>query len=88
MGDKEYFIWRMHELIAELKIPLVDERVYNKLKIRSKPNLTINFIFEQNESILKGFLGLSEYFHTIVVGQNNTFYIPHDELLLFKLESI
>lgn len=77
----------MCELIAEMKIPLIDDRIYHKSKIKSKGNLSINFIFEQDESIIKGFLGLSEYFRTIVIREYDKFYIPHDEML-FTLESI
>jgi len=67
-------------LIGELKIPLIDERVYDTIKIKSS-SMEINFIFEQDESVIRGFLGLSEYFHSIVLKKKERFFIPVDEIL-------
>ena len=72
-------------MIGELKIPLIDERVYDTIKIKS-PRMEINFVFEQEESVISGFLGLSEYFHSIVLKKKEKFYIPVDEIL-FVMES-
>lgn len=85
MGNSEYFIKRVYELIAELKIPLIDERIYDDVKIKS-PAMEIKLNFEQDESIIRGFLGLAEYFHSIVLKKKDRFYIPQDEIL-FTLES-
>lgn len=71
----------------ELKIPLVDERVYDKADVISKNTIAnVTFRFEEDESVIRGFLGLAEYFHTIIVKSDDKFYIPHSSIL-FKLES-
>ncbi|MFX1236868.1 MAG: hypothetical protein ACFFAS_20570 [Promethearchaeota archaeon] len=81
MRSKNYFLQKTNELIENLKIPLIDERVYDKLKIRGRNMVKINFIFEQDESIIHGFLGLSEYFYAFLIKENDRFYISHEEML-------
>lgn len=85
MGNSEYFIKRVYELIGELKIPLIDEIIYDDVKIKS-PAMEIKLNFEQDESIIRGFLGLADYFHSIVLKKKDRFYIPQDDIL-FTLES-
>ncbi|MBD3339388.1 MAG: hypothetical protein GF353_09785 [Candidatus Lokiarchaeota archaeon] len=81
------FIKRVYEIISELKIPLIDERVYDKVSFSSKNSIaTTIFTFEEDESVIRGFLGLAEYFHTVVIKKKDEFYIPHDNML-FVLES-
>ncbi len=88
MGTDEEFMKKVYEIITELKLPLIDERVHDKVNLKSSNAITtIKFVFEQDEAIIRGFLGLAEYFHTIVIKQKNNFYIPHDHKL-FILESI
>ncbi|MFW9998722.1 MAG: hypothetical protein ACFE9Q_05970 [Candidatus Hodarchaeota archaeon] len=87
MGTQEDFMKKVYELITELKLPLIDNRVQDKVKFKSN-NATsiIKFTFEQDEAIIRGFLGLAEYFHSVIIKKNDTFYIPHDRKL-FILES-
>ncbi|MFW9901228.1 MAG: hypothetical protein ACFFDY_08070 [Candidatus Thorarchaeota archaeon] len=87
MGTEEEFMKKVYEIITELELPLIDERVQEKVNLKSSNAITtIKFIFEQDEAIIRGFLGLAEYFHTVVIKQKNYFYIPHDHKL-FILES-
>ncbi|MFW9945577.1 MAG: hypothetical protein ACFFDX_01995 [Candidatus Odinarchaeota archaeon] len=44
------------------------------------------FKFEEDESVIRGFLGLAEYFHTVVIKKGDQFYIPHASIL-FQLVS-
>ena len=87
MGKNELFVKRVYDIISELKIPLIDERVYDKVNFSSKSAVgKIIFKFEQDESVIRGFLGLADYFHTIVIKEKDKFYIPGDSLL-YLLES-
>jgi hypothetical protein len=86
MAKKELFIKRVYEIINELKAPLIDERVYYKALINESSHPTVvYFRFEDDESILRGFLGLAEYFHTIILKKKEKFYISTPKLL-FSLE--
>ncbi|MFX0071523.1 MAG: hypothetical protein ACFFAO_10580 [Candidatus Hermodarchaeota archaeon] len=87
MGKNDEFIKQVYEEINNLKIPLIDERVYEKVKFSSKPAVTVvNFKYEEDEAVIKGFLGLAEYFHSVVIKEKDKFYIPTDSKL-FLLES-
>ncbi|MGM0469392.1 MAG: hypothetical protein ACQERB_11385 [Promethearchaeati archaeon] len=82
MGKDELFVKRVFEIINELKIPLIDERVYDDVKISSKNGIVhVTFEFEEDESVIRGFLGLAEYFHTVIIKREDEFYIPHDNML-------
>ena len=87
MAKKELFIKRVYEIVQELKIPLIDERVYAKVKFtEAKFGTTINFTFEEDESVIRGFLGLAEYYHSVVVKKKDEFYITAGSTL-FVLDS-
>ncbi|TFG07149.1 MAG: hypothetical protein EU539_05720 [Promethearchaeota archaeon] len=87
MGKDEMFIKQVYEAINELKVPLIDERVYDKVKFSSKPAvISVKFKYEEDDSVIKGFLGLAEYFHSVVIKEKDKFYIPTDSKL-FQLES-
>ncbi|HUW89956.1 MAG TPA: hypothetical protein VMV43_05495 [Candidatus Nanopelagicaceae bacterium] len=45
------------------------------------------FKFEEDESVIRGFLGLAEYFHTVVIKVKDQFYIPHATILFQLLSS-
>ena len=78
---------RVYEIVNELKIPLIDERVYEKVSFNAGSAIAnVIFKFEEDESVIRGFLGLAEYFHTVVVKAKDNFYIPHSGLL-FRLIS-
>ena len=68
----------MYEIINELNIPLIDERVYNRLILDEKryPSVT-TFRFDEDESVIRGFLGLAEFFHTVVIKNKDNFAIVH-----------
>jgi hypothetical protein len=88
MAKKELFIKRVYEIVNELKIPLIDERVYDKVGFSSSNVIAkVSFKFEEDESVIRGFLGLAEYFHSVVVKDKDEFYIPHSSVL-FVLESV
>ncbi|MHA1804773.1 MAG: hypothetical protein ACTSU4_09625 [Promethearchaeota archaeon] len=86
MAKKELFIKRVYEIVNELKIPLIDERVYDKVAFGGNPIASIVFKFEEDESVIRGFLGLAEYFHTVVIKKKDDFFIPHNNLI-FRLIS-
>ncbi|MFX1449515.1 MAG: hypothetical protein ACFFCM_01650 [Promethearchaeota archaeon] len=73
--DKEDFIKKVYEIVNEMKIPLIDERVYEKAEIK-KGNVSVVFKYEGDESVIKGFLGLAEYYHTVVIRKGYIFFIP------------
>lgn len=84
---RELFIKRVYEIVNELKIPLIDERVYEKANFSTSSAIAnVVFKFEEDESVIRGFLGLAEYFHTVVIKVKDQFYIPH-ATILFKLLS-
>ena len=87
MAKKELFIKRVYEIVNELKIPLIDERVYEKVTIGGSPTASVIFKFEEDESVIRGFLGLAEYFHTVVIKRKDEFFIPHSSIL-FRLISV
>ena len=77
----------MYEIVNELKIPLIDERVYDKVTFNAGQAIaTVIFRFEEDESVIRGFLGLAEYFHTVVIKRKDEFFIPHASIL-FRLIS-
>ncbi len=87
MPKKELFIKRVYEIVNELKIPLIDERVYEKVAINAgSATASVIFKFEEDESVIRGFLGLAEYFHTVVIKRKDEFYIPQASIL-FRLIS-
>lgn len=73
--DKDDFVKKVYEIVNEMKIPLIDERVYEKAEIR-KGSVDVLFKYEGDESVIKGFLGLAEYYHTVVIRKAYIFYIP------------
>jgi len=82
--DKEDFVKRVYENVNEMKIPLIDERVYDKAAI--KPGtVDVTFKYEGDDSVIKGFLGLADYYHTVVIRKGFAFYIPWNNVLFSLL---
>jgi len=81
MGNTELFIKKIYDIVAELQVPLVDERFYDKVSIKSNKATDVQFIFEEDETVIRGFLGLADYFHTVVIKHKDKFYIPHENKL-------
>ena len=88
MAKKELFIKRVYEIVNELKIPLIDERVYHKVEFNeARVTTNVSFRFEEDESVIRGFLGLAEYFHTVVIKKGDQFFIPHASILFQLISS-
>lgn len=82
MGKNEYFIKRVYEIISELSLPLINERVYDKVIFNSENDIvTMIFKFEEDEAVIRGFVGLAKYFHSVIIKRKNRFYIPYNHLL-------
>lgn len=87
MAKKEIFLKMVFDIASELKIPLVDEKVYDRAVIdESRPMTSVTFAFDGDESVIRGFLGLAQYYRSIVIKKAGNFYIPVPDLL-FRLES-
>jgi len=88
LPKRELFIKRVYEIVNELKIPLIDERVYEKATFSTSAAIArVVFKFEEDESVIRGFLGLAEYYHTVVIKVKDQFYIPHASLLFNLISS-
>jgi hypothetical protein len=87
MNKQENFVKMVYEIASELKIPLMDERVQDNVNFKKNNAITtVIFNFMEDEAVIRGFLGLAEYFHSIIIKRKDKFYIPHDHKL-FILES-
>jgi hypothetical protein len=87
VAKKEIFLKRTYEIVNELKIPLIDERVYKGINVNeSRCTVVLTFEFDEDESVIRGFLGLAEYFHTVVIKKKEQFLIPNGTVL-FVLNS-
>ena len=79
---------RVYEILNQLKIPLIDERVYDKVILNAGDALaTVIFRFEEDESIIKGFLSLAEYFRAVVIKKKDEFFIPLPSVLFRLINS-
>ncbi|MBY9019358.1 MAG: hypothetical protein KGD66_11065 [Candidatus Lokiarchaeota archaeon] len=88
MAKRELFIKRVYEIVNELKIPLIDERVYDKVNFNTAAAVAkLIFKFEEDESVIRGFLGLAEYFHTVVIKKGDQFFIPQNSILFQLISS-
>jgi len=82
MGKNAYFIKRVYEIIRKFRQPLINERVYDKVIFNPENAIVeIIFKFEEDESVLQGFVGLAKYFHTVIINRKESFYIPYNHLL-------
>lgn len=87
MNKQENFIKTVYEIATELKLPLMDESIHENANFKDSNSIaTIIFAFEEDEAVIRGFLGLAEYFHSVIIKRKDKFYIPHDHKL-FILES-
>jgi len=82
MNKQENFIKIVYEIASELKLPLIDERVLENATFKLNNTIaTVKFLFEEDEAIIGGFLGLVEFFHTVIIKRKDKFYIPDDNRL-------
>jgi len=87
MKDEDVFNKIVYDLVAELKITLIDERVLDNVKFKSNIAISkVKFLYDEDEKIIRGFLGLAEYFHTVVIKDGDKYFIPQEKNL-FILES-
>jgi hypothetical protein len=87
MEKTELYQETIKEIVDELKIPLIREKIRDKLKTnRSKAIMTMKFKFTEDISVIKGFLGLADYYHSVVLQDDETYYIPVEKTL-FILEN-
>ena len=85
MAKKDYFFKRVHDIINELRVPLLDQRVYNKIEIvESRALLVIQFTYDEEDQVIQGFLTLAEFFKSVIFAQKDAFYIVNEQIL-FKL---
>jgi hypothetical protein len=82
MAERELFLTTVFDIASELKVPLLDEKVYDiAIIIESQPTI-ITFTFDGDESVIRGFLGLAQYYRSIVIKRADKFFIPVPDLLL------
>ncbi|MFX0175259.1 MAG: hypothetical protein ACFE85_03400 [Candidatus Hodarchaeota archaeon] len=82
MTRNEEFIQKVYEIVTELKVPLIDEIIHERAKFNGNKAITlIRFVYEKDEAVIRGFLGLAAYFHTIIIKDKNKFYIPNGKQL-------
>ncbi|TFG24400.1 MAG: hypothetical protein EU529_04330 [Promethearchaeota archaeon] len=87
MEKNELFINRVYEIANELKVPLIDEKIYEKVDVKTKNSVSeVRFKFEGDEDVIRGFLQLANFYHTLVLKDDEKFYIPN-ESAVFRLES-
>lgn len=83
MANRELFIKMVFDIASELKVPLIDEHVYARATMNeSRPTTSIVFAFDGDESVIRGFLGLAQYYRSIVLKKAERFFIPVPDLLL------
>jgi hypothetical protein len=87
MAKKDLYTKRVYEIVEELKIPLIDERLCESTVIREAAfGSIVTFRFELDESTIRNFLGLCIRYDTVVIKKKDLFYIPTSSIL-FKLEN-
>jgi len=66
----------------------IDERVYDKVTFNPGVAIAkIVFKFEEDESVIRGFLGLAEYYRSVVVKKGDQFFIPYSSILFQLISS-
>jgi hypothetical protein len=79
MNKQDKFISRVYEIISDLKRPFIDDSDLDNIKFKSHNAIVVvKFVFEEEESVIRGFLSLAEYFHSVIIKNKDKFYIPHD----------
>jgi hypothetical protein len=87
MGKTELYQKTINQIVDELKIPLIRENIRDKLKTnKNKAIMSMKFKFADDISVIKGFLGLADYYHSVVLQDDETYFIPVGKTL-FILEN-
>ena len=87
MTDNQDFVQIANKILTEQKIPLIDENIFDKFKIKNGNSLSIiKFKYENDENVVQGFLGLADFFHTVVFKEKDKFFIINGKQI-YMLES-
>lgn len=87
MGKIEKYLEIIDKVAKELRIPLIKENIQHKFKTKKNRALyNIKFKFNEDTSVIKSFFGLADYYHSIVIQDDEKFYIP-TEYSLYILEN-
>ena len=87
MADNQELLDVANRILSEQKIPLIDENIYDKFKIKSSNSISfIKFKYENDENVIQGFLGLADFFHTVVFKEKDKFFIINGKQI-YGLES-
>ncbi len=75
----KFFVKKVFDLATELKIPILDEKTVSDLKINPG---AVAWVIEmkvepEDETPIKAFLALAQYFRSIIIKRGDVFYIPH-----------
>ena len=87
MTDNQNLIETAKKILTEQKIPLIDGKIYDKFKVKNSNSISfVKFAYENDESIIQGFLGLADFFHTVVFKEKDKFFIINGKQI-YVLES-
>lgn len=82
LGLNEILIKNVMELANEAKIPVIDGNVYEKFKAKTKNALVeVDFEFKEDLDLIRSFIGLADYFKTLIIEDEDEFYIPHENMI-------
>lgn len=88
MTNNQDLIELANKILSEQKIPLIDEKIYDKFKIKTGNSISfIKFVYENDENIIQGFLGLADFFHPVVFKEKKKFFIINGKQI-YVLESV
>jgi len=87
MSNNQELLEIANKILFEQKIPLINEMIYDKFKIKSNNSLSfMKFKYENDENVVQGFLGLADFFHTVVFKEKDKFFIINEKQI-YILES-
>lgn len=87
MTENQELIEIANKILAEQKIPLIDAKIYDKFNIKKSNSISfIKLVYENDESIISGFLGLADFFHTVVFKEKDKYFIINGKQI-YVLES-
>ena len=87
MTENQNLIETAKKILTEQKIPLIDGKIYDKFKVKNSNSISfVKFAYENDESIIQGFLGLADFFHTVVFKEKEKFFIINGKQI-YVLES-
>ena len=76
MGKNKLYFDIIDKVANELKVPLIKDDILDKFKTNKNRALyTMKFKFTEDSSVIKGFFGLANYYHSIVIQNGEKFYL-------------